>query len=115
MSLFFINLGRTFVERYEPERFIDYNVDNYDILTSAMLMELQSIPASGRFVVNGQDARPDLVSYEIYSDVQYWWIILLYNGLNFVTELVTGMELKYPSSSDLEQYYFNLKARQVNT
>ena len=111
-SLFFLNLDRDYSERYELERFMEYT-DNYDILTSAILLELRNISPSGRFVVNGQDARPDLVSFEIYGDVQYWWIILLYNEISEIGELITGMELKYPSQSDLEQYYFTLKSRQA--
>ena len=111
-SLFFINLDKDFTERYELERFMEYS-DNYDILTSAILIEIRNISPTGRFIVSGQDGRPDLISYEIYKDVQYWWIILLYNELSSISELITGMELKYPSQSDLEQYYFSLKSRQA--
>lgn len=113
-KMFFLNLNRDFKERYELERYMEYT-DNYDILTSAFLLELKNISPSGRYVVNGQDSRPDLVSYEIYKDVQYWWIILLYNELSSISELVTGLELKYPSQSDLEQYYFSLKSRQATS
>jgi len=111
MGLYFIDLSKDFTERFELERYMEFNVDNYDILTSAFLNELASISASGRITVQGQDSRPDLISYEVYGDVQYWWIILYYNGLSRIDELVNGMELKYPSLADLEAYYFSLKSR----
>ena len=113
-TLFFINLDDNSNDRYEMSKFMEYT-DNYDILTSAFLLELRDISPSGRFVVSGQDSRPDLVSYEIYGDVQYWWIIMLYNEISTISEIITGMEIRYPSQSDLEQYYFSLKSRQATS
>jgi len=111
-ELFFLNLDREFLERFELERFLNFDVDNYDPLNSAILNELTDLKKSGRFIVQGETSRPDNISHKVYGDVQYWWVIMFYNNITDVNDIVTGLELNYPSLTDLEQYYFKLKSRQ---
>ena len=105
---FFINLEKESESRFEITKFFNYT-DNHDPLTSFLYSELKSVPLEGYFKVRGQEGRPDLVSFEIYTDTQYWWVLMLYNDIQKVDQITEGMDLKYPSISALEDLYFSLK------
>jgi hypothetical protein len=54
--------------------------------------------------------RPDLISYQQYKTVDFWWIIMLINGIrNPLSDLKIGMLIKIPSILDI--YDFNKKYR----
>jgi hypothetical protein len=61
--------------------------------------------------VNGVDLmRPFLISYRHYGTVNFWWIIMLVNGIsNPLTGMTAGMTLKIPSKEDI--YAFQKKFR----
>ena len=51
-------------------------------------------------VVSGDVDRPDLISYKHYNDVNYYWAILLVNGIsNPFEQLLVGSVLKIPTLS----------------
>jgi len=108
---FFIDLDNESEKRFEISKFFGYT-DNYDPLTSFLHTEVQTLPAQGFFKVQGQDGRPDLISFEIYNDTQYWWVLMIYNNLQSVEDFVTGLDLKYPSISSMEDLYFGLKLQE---
>lgn len=110
MSSFFINLDLISKERFDAGKFFEYVGDNYDPLTSSFLAQLENLSEFGRYVVAGEDNKPDLVSYRIYGDTQYWWLLLYYNKRLEYTEFATGDIVRYPSLADLENIYFRLKA-----
>jgi len=110
-KIFYINLGIENENRFDIERFMEFT-DNYDVLTSSILNDLQSIKVGGRYTVEGDDARPDNVSFKIYGDVQYWWIIMLYNSLTDVSQIKNAMELIFPDQDALEEFYFSLQSKQ---
>lgn len=109
---FFINLQEDFSERYAIAKFMEYSDDNFDVLTSNVLNTLKELKTSGEYTVQGWDKRPDMIAYEIYGDVQYWWIITLYNSIQTIDDIKHGMVIKYPSIQDLEDMYFSLKIKQ---
>lgn len=111
-KLFFINLDIEPENRFDIERFMEFT-DNYDVLTSSLLNDINTLPNGGVYTVQGEDGRPDNISYKVYGDVQYWWIIMMYNSLTDISQIITGMDLYYPSLADLEAYYFSLKSKQV--
>jgi hypothetical protein len=114
-KFFFINLDKESKKRFELAKFFNYT-DNYDPLTSFVYSEFKDIPVSGFFKIQGQDGRPDLISYEIFNDTQYWWLLMLYNDISTVEGFVTGMDIKYPSIGDMEDLYFSLKiSEQANS
>jgi Base plate wedge protein 53 len=111
--MYFINTDRDIPNRYDIAKFVEWYTPQfespvYDILFSYFWNEVVSLPQGGVFTVSGEENRPDLVSYKIYGNTQYWWIILLYNGLSHNEEVVAGLELKYPLLIDLESLYFKL-------
>lgn len=112
-SMFYINLDRDFNTRYDLGKFLHFNIDNYDPLTSSILHEIKSLKLGGKYVVRGEDGRPDLLSYRIYNkNVDYWWIIMAYNGFTKMEHIVNGDEILYPQYQALEAFYFSLNIKQ---
>lgn len=111
MATFFINPNLDPKERFDAAVFMEYS-DNYDPLTSEFLRLLPTLPVSGRYSVESEESRPDLVSYRIYGDTQYWWILLMYNNIIAVEDLQIGKILNYPSLGDLESLYFSLRSKE---
>lgn len=113
MQEFFINTTDTFSERFTLGKFMEFlNDDNYDPLNSHVLNSINDLPAQGFTTYTGQPYRPDLLAEQIYADNQYWWVVLVYNGLPSADNLLTGQSVKYPSLSSLEDLYFTLKTKQ---
>lgn len=57
-------------------------------------------------------ARPDLISYENYGTVDYWWVICLVNGIeNPLTDITVGMRLIIPSILDIDGFQRKYKKR----
>ncbi len=110
---FFINLEYDTDARYDFAKFLQYENNNFDPLTSKFLEELNTLEISGEYKVTTEEYRPELLSYYIYSDQQYWWILLEYNNLLSFEDLVTGLTISYPSLADLEALYFDLKAAET--
>jgi hypothetical protein len=110
---FFIDLNTSNLkERYALSKFLEFS-DNFDPITSEFMNKLVSLKSSGSYQIAGEDARPELISNEIYGNTQYWWAIMFYNGITKVDDLVNGMVLKYPSSDDIEDLYFILKSKEL--
>lgn len=110
---FFINLEYESPERYDLARFMEFVDDNYDPLTSFMFDKIRALKSGGRYIVRGEEDRPDLISYRIYGSSQYWWVILIYNGITSYKDIVHGTEMRYPELQALENLYFSLKAQQT--
>jgi len=110
---FFINLDTvTTKERFSLSKFLDFS-DNFDPITSDFMLTISSLKSGGNYTIKGEDARPDLISHELYGSAQYWWIIMFYNGIVQVDSLTNGMVLKYPDSDALEDLYFTLKSKEL--
>lgn len=111
MSTFFINSELDTKERFDPALFLRYT-DNYDPLTSEFLRQLKSLPVNGRFSIQSEESRPDLVSFRIYGNNQFWWILMMYNSIISIEDLQIGQLLSYPSLGSLEALYFSLKSKE---
>lgn len=83
-----------------------------DAFYSKYLRELVKLTASGSLRVTTQASRPDLLSYDIYGDVQLWSVIMFYNKKISPYEIIEGETIQYPSLADLENLYFTLSAQQ---
>ena len=56
--------------------------------------------------------RPDLISYQMYQTVEYWWLILMYNQvLDPFSELKVGDLLYIPNMLDIYEYYKEYRVR----
>lgn len=111
MSLFFINLDKNFIDRFDMGKFFQFT-DNYDPLTSDFADELMKLTTRGNYIIQGQDGRPDLISQAVYGDTQYWWIIMLYNTKLQFLDLKSGDVINFPSLDDVESLFFSLKSRE---
>lgn len=113
MSLFHINLLKKSEERYDLSKFMEFiEGESYDPLTSAFFLEVQNIRLGGIYTIRGEDSRPDLLSYKLYEDTQYWWVIMLYNSFSDISEIRNGEEIRFPAIDDLENFYFSLNLDQ---
>ena len=115
--MFFINNSRDLKTRYDIARFVEFVIPPfstpvYDILNSYFWNQLGKISSKGTYQVRGEELRSDLLSYRIYGNTQYWWILLLYNNLLSNEDIISGMTLNFPSLSDLESLYFQLNSLQ---
>jgi hypothetical protein len=110
VAQFFIDAEYESDERYDIAKFMNYENNEYDPVTSRFLEELVKLPIAGTFKISYEEYRPDLISYKIYKDTQYWWILIEYNKLMSFEDLTAGIEINFPSLTDLEELYFNLKA-----
>ena len=64
-------------------------------------------------VTEADIARPDLMSYKLYNKVNYWWILLKFNGIQDPwNDLEVGQILNVPAQNDIEE--FVLKSRKNN-
>lgn len=109
---FFINLDVESEERYDMSKFMEWDTDNFDVLPSTFMNEIRSINKQADYIVQSEEGRPDLVSYNNYGTTQYWWIILAYNALDDVDSIRIGMRLGIPSVDAIEDLFFSLKSRE---
>ena len=57
-------------------------------------------------------ARPDIISFENYGTVRYWWIVCLVNNItNPFTGFAIGDILTIPHTSDIYVFYKRFKIR----
>ena len=58
--------------------------------------------------------RPDLLSYRIYGDSQYWWILCKFNNIDDIwNDMHIGGDLVVPALADIEDYYARVKKRTI--
>ena len=109
----FINFDLEPNKRFDLAQFLNYDEDSYEPLNSSILNTLRDLPSGGLYTVRGEEGRPDLISFRLYEDTQYWWIILLYNGKVSVNDIIHSEQIEYPKLSALEDFYFSLKTKQA--
>lgn len=110
--MFFINNNLDTDTRYDIIKFFDFKQDNIDPLDSCLLINILNLPEQGIYTILNEEKRPDLLSYNLYQDTQYWWILLLYNSILNVNELKSGITIRYPSLTLLEKLYTELSIEQ---
>lgn len=110
--MYYINNNMPGNNRYDMSRFMEFDVDSYSILDSYLCSQIKKLPYSGALAVTTQVYRPDLVSYDIYGHVQYWWLLMLYNDYTSPYDLESGALVKYPSLNNIENLYFTLSTKQ---
>lgn len=112
---FYIDLEYRSPDRFDAGALIEYNVDNYDILTSDFVDKIPSLDKLGNLDLKNQEGRPDLVSWDLYQDTSLWWIIMLYAAKTTAEEFEIGDTIDYPSMTQLEQSYFNIQVEARTT
>lgn len=100
-------------ERFNLSNFMEFTNSVYDSLSSNIQFRIKYLPLAGKFKVSEREAkRPDLISYEVYGNTQFWWLIMMYNGIIDFTKIAEGAEVVYPSLADIESLYKQLKKDQ---
>lgn len=107
--MFFINLAVVSDERFDLAKFMSFEDGRFDPLDSYFLRELTNLQSRGQYVVQSEVKRPDLISFRFYGTTEYWWIIMAYNNMLSVEELVTGTVLEIPSEEDISRLFFRLR------
>lgn len=110
--MFLINLDKESPERFDFGKFFNYT-DNFDPIDSDFIYNIKSLALGGKIKITAEVGRPDRLSYKIYNTYEYWWVIMLYNDIQNVDDITSGMTLDYPDSDELDVYYFNLKRREL--
>ncbi len=113
--MYYINLATEYDKRYDQAKFMEYTSSEFDILNSYFIYKLKSLSVFGEYVVQAEENKPYLVSYNIYGDTQYWWILMIFNDVLNFEELGAETILRYPSLADLEDLYFSLKSLEAGT
>lgn len=94
-------------KKYDEVKFLQFNNDNLDPLNSYMLSNIKSLPEQGNYIITNFEKRPDMISYRIYGDTQYWWVIMHYNDVDNINLLTNGTVIYYPSLNAIENLYIN--------
>lgn len=106
--MFYIDLDTNTADRFDLAKFLDFTDDGiFDPLNSYLLYQIPLLPSIGTYTIRKEENRPDLLSYTLYGDTQYWWIILWYNSLYKPEDLKVGVKINYPSLNNIEQLYMN--------
>ena len=106
--MFYLDLDTNFTDRFDLAKFLEFTEDGvFDPLNSYMLYQLPLLSPIGSYVIRKEENRPDLLSYNIYSDTQYWWVLMWYNSLYKPEDLKVGLTINYPALSAIEQLYMN--------
>ena len=82
-------------------------IEGTDIMNSLLLQELPNLSSSGNLKVTA--TRFDLLAIRAYGEgyANYDWVLRFFSGLN-EEDLRLGMEIPYPSLSDVEKLVLSL-------
>ena len=70
-----------------------------------MLLNIPKLPEQGTRKITTEEVRPELLSFRIYRDTQYWWIFLVYNEILDINQLQPGVILLYQNINYVEYLY----------
>ncbi|EJF07108.1 Base plate wedge protein 53 [Thiovulum sp. ES] len=112
--MFYLNNEISTQDKYAIEKFANHDGESLDILTSSIIERISELKSIGLYIVDKEEHRPDLLSYNLYKDTQYWFLLLLYNDIHDYRELKQGQTVKYFSIVELEALYFDLKRQSKN-
>lgn len=88
------------------------DIEELDFLWNSISDFVTSYPVKYYRVREEDLMRPDLISYKMYGNVQFWWFITIINGIeNTFLDLVPGMLLKIPSVLDIYDFQKKYRAR----
>ena len=111
--MFYIDNETVTNDKYDLAKFMDFEENGvFDSLNSYLLYQIPSLPVAGYYTLRKEQNRPDILSYNIYGDTQYWWILLWYNHFLKPQDLKSGIKIKFPSLSAIEQLYLNASLRE---
>ena len=103
-------------ERFDLAKFIEFSNEylSFDVLNSTFLKKLRNVAPIGEITVTSKEAHtPDAITYKIFDEELYWWILLYYNDIDSIDAFTTGKVLKIPNFEEIERIFFNLRQRNL--
>ncbi|MCQ2209654.1 MAG: hypothetical protein MJZ34_05130 [Paludibacteraceae bacterium] len=94
------------VSRYNLSYFLDTNVvDGQKEFDFSSLPQIESISDQIYIVKDSDYARPDVISWNVYGNCEYWWILMEFNGISDIWhDLIPGTILKCPYTTEIEAF-----------
>lgn len=111
-ELFYIDTSLKTEEKFDLAKFMNYENDDFDPLTSYLLNRLSELPTVAIVKIFGQENLPDLLSSDYYDTENFWELLLIYNQLLGYDDLKNDQMVRLFNPSDLEDTYLSLSARQ---
>lgn len=100
------------MKRYDIAKFLVFRDGYFDAASSYLIQNLSSLPMVGQYQIVDTPYRPDTISWDIYSETQYWWMLMIYNNIIDIRNLQPLAKLKYFSLSDLDYFFSQMVALQ---
>jgi len=95
----------------------DYNNYCYDMFDNEFIIEFMKLKKLGEINISeSEEKRPDLLSYKIYRDVKYWWLLMMFNEILDSDLLLKDKTIKFFDISDLNKLIMkmSLKQKKIN-
>ena len=103
--------------RFKRTNFLSQDTTGDDVIEYDLLLsnwDLFEIKQPIRFdTIKVSDIqRPDVLSYRIYGQSGYWWVLCKFNQIDDVwNDMEVGMDIIIPSVRDIQRYYDNVRRR----
>jgi hypothetical protein len=111
--MFFIDNETRTTDKFDMAKFIDFDTEGlFNTLNSFMLYQIPKLQEAGWHTIRKEECHPEYLSYTLYGSLQYWWILMLYNGLLNPKDLKVGLKIKYPNLAAIEQLYLQASINQ---
>lgn len=111
--MFFMDNTLDLDRQFDLRKFVPFVPDFHDFLQSYLIEQISSLTPDGKFTITSEEGDPALISYKIYNDTQFWWLLMLYNDIIGFDELFSGRVLMYPFAEKFSLLYFDLKSKEV--
>lgn len=98
-------------EQYDISKFLNYSNGVYDVLASPFLSDLCQLPTIDYYYVDEGYKDIDLIASSVYGDMFFAYLIQFYNN-DFRTTFPEGTVLRLFSTSDLNELYYTIEARE---
>lgn len=105
------------ISKYNRTNFLkqdttDSGIVEWDLLLSNWDLFKTNRQMSFDMIKYGDVQRPDVLSYRIYGDSSYWWILCKFNQIDDLwNDLYVGMDLLVPDIQDIVDFYKNVRRR----
>lgn len=104
---FYLDKSYNYTNRFDLERFVNFSGEYWDIVQAPIFEAIKLFKPIGIYTISEYPFRPDVVSYNIYEDTQYWPYILSYNNIYNPMDLTFGLKLKYFDISNLDDLIYS--------
>lgn len=113
--MYFLNADYQSSDHLDLAKFMEYKEDAecYDVLPSYFFNQLMKLKVYGTYTVTHEVLAPDLIAKTIWGNENLYALLLMYNKINSVEEIVSGKVLVYPNFSDVERLFLQLKIKDL--